>query len=167
MAVTLISPSLIQSASAITSSFVLANNFCVESSPQSQVNIAKELLDSYDLDIQVFGLFKNDKHQTEGIVKENNEKIILDRKSKLFLMLTSMQNEVHRFAITYFRKSHLKNYKKTILDDIEGLGNARKALIYDTYENINDLYKADLNELCQLLPKEVAKKLFEKLHKTL
>lgn len=134
---------------------------------QSQVKIAKELLDSYDLDIQVFGLYKNDKHQTEGIVKENNEKIILDRKSKLFLMLTSMQNEVHRFAITYFRKSHLKNYKKTILDDIEGLGNARKALIYDTYENINDLYKADLNELCQLLPKEVAKKLFEKLHKTL
>ena len=78
-----------------------------------------------------------------------------------------MQNEVHRFAITFFRKSHLKNYKKDVLDDIKGLGKARKALIYETYENINDLYKADLNELCQLLPKEVAKKLFAKLHKTL
>ena len=60
----------------------------------------------------------------------------------------------------YCLKSHLKSYKKTILDDIEGLGKARKALIYETYENINDLYKADLNELYQLLPKEVAEKLF-------
>jgi excinuclease ABC subunit C len=133
----------------------------------SQVNIAQELLDQFDLKIPVFGLYKNTKHQTEGIIDNNGESVILDRKSRLFKLLTSMQNEVHRFAITFFRKSHLKSYKKTILDDIEGLGKARKALIFDTYENINDLYKADLNELCQLLPKEVAEKLFEKLHKSL
>ena len=133
----------------------------------AQVNIAKELLNQFGLNIPVFGLYKNDKHQTEGIVSNNGESVILDRKSRLFMLLTSMQNEVHRFAITFFRKSHLKNYKKTILDDIEGLGRARKALIYDTYENINDLYKADLNELYQLLPKDVAEKLFEKLHKSL
>ena len=133
----------------------------------AQVNIAKELLNQFELNIPVFGLYKNDKHQTEGIVSNDGESVILDRKSRLFMLLTSMQNEVHRFAITFFRKSHLKNYKKTILDDIEGLGRARKALIYDTYENINDLYKADLNELYQLLPKDVAEKLFEKLHKSL
>lgn len=133
----------------------------------TQVNLASDLLNEFNLKIPVFGLYKNDKHQTEGIISNSGEKAILDRKSKLFMLLTSMQNEVHRFAITFFRKSHLKSYKKTILDDIEGLGKARKALIYETYENINDLYKADLNELYQLLPKEVAEKLFEKLHKTL
>ena len=133
----------------------------------SQVNIAQELLNHYDLNIPVFGLFKNDKHQTEGIVTNTGEVVPIDRKSRIFMLLTSMQNEVHRFAITFFRKSHLKNYKKSILDAVPGLGKARKALIYDTYENINDLYKADLNELYQLLPKEVAEKLFEKLHKTL
>lgn len=133
----------------------------------TQVNIAKELLDQFELNIPVFGLYKNDKHQTEGIVDINNQSVILNRKSKLFLMLTSMQNEVHRFAITFFRKSHIKNYKKTILDDVPGLGKARKALIYETYENINDLYKASLDELYQLLPNEVAENLFEKLHKSL
>ena len=133
----------------------------------TQVNLASDLLNEFNLKIPVFGLYKNDKHQTEGIISNSGEKAILDRKSKLFMLLTSTQNEVHRFAITFFRKSHLKNYKKTILDDIEGLGKARKALIYETYENINDLYKAELNELYQLLPKEVAEKLFEKLHKTL
>lgn len=133
----------------------------------TQVNAASEIIDQFGLEIPVFGLYKNDKHQTEGLINNDGEKVVIDRKSKLFMLLTSMQNEVHRFAITFFRKSHLKNYKKDVLDDIKGLGKARKALIYETYENINDLYKADLNELCQLLPKEVAEKLFAKLHKTL
>lgn len=131
----------------------------------TQVGIAKDVLDKLSINIPIFGLYKNDKHQTEGIIDIKGNKYLLDSKDKLFLLLTSMQNEVHRFAITFFRKSHLKSYKKTILDDIPGLGKSRKALIYETYENINDLYKADLNELSQLLPKDIAEKLFEKLHK--
>jgi 1-acyl-sn-glycerol-3-phosphate acyltransferase len=80
----------------------------------SQVNIAQELLNKFELKIPVFGLYKNDKHQTEGIVTNTGEVVPIDRKSRIFMLLTSMQNEVHRFAITFFRKSHLKNYKNEL-----------------------------------------------------
>jgi excinuclease ABC subunit C len=133
---------------------------------QIQVNACLEIINALNLNIPVLGLRKDNNHNTNVLWFENRE-IVLNKNDDLFLFLANIQQTVHDFAITFFRKSHLKSYKKTILDDIEGLGKARKALIFDTYENINDLYKADLNELCQLLPKEVAEKLFEKLHKSL
>ena len=75
-----------------------------------------------------------------------------------------MQNEVHRFAITYFRASHLNSYKKSIFDDITGLGKVKKSLLYEIYPDLDHLRQATLDELSQILNKNVALRLYNRLH---
>lgn len=77
-----------------------------------QVKTAYEIINKYDERIYVYGLYKNDKHQTEGLIDINGKTFSIDHKSKLFLLLTSMQNEVHRFAITFLEDLILKIIKK-------------------------------------------------------
>lgn len=130
----------------------------------TQIHIANEVFSKLDISINVFGLYKNDKHQTEGIIDSNGNKYVLEKNSNLYLFLSLMQNEVHRFAITYFRASHLNSYKKSIFDDITGLGKVKKSLLYEIYPDLDHLRQATLDELSQILNKNVALRLYNKLH---
>lgn len=116
-----------------------------------------------NVDIPVFGLFKNDKHQTSGLMDRNENVYPLDNKN-LFFLLTKMQDEVHRFAITYHRDKRSKAMKASILDDIEGLGDKRKEIVMRAYTDITMLKNASLEELEQILPDDVAARLYDKLH---
>lgn len=131
-----------------------------------QVNVAKEVREALDLKFPIAGLFKNDKHQTKGLLDENNQVIDIDTKSPLFFLLMRMQEEVHRFAITSHRKKRNKGAFKSILDDIKGLGTKRKQVLVAAYPDINDLKKASLEELAQVIPLEVAKELKRKIEGT-
>ena len=130
----------------------------------TQIHIANEVFSKLNISINVFGLYKNDKHQTEGIIDSNGNKYVLEKNSNLYLFLSLMQNEVHRFAITYFRASHLNSYKKSIFDDITGLGKVKKSLLYEIYPDLDHLRQATLDELSQILNKNVALRLYNKLH---
>lgn len=130
-----------------------------------QVHAAKEVMHELNLSIPVFGLFKNDKHQTKGLIDENGEVVSLDDNKKLFFLLVRMQDEVHRFAITFHHQKRSRKLTVSILDDIPGLGSKRKQIIYDRYQNIDELKKATAEELSQLVPLEVANKIVEKLKK--
>lgn len=130
----------------------------------TQVKAARKVVDELHININVFGLYKNNKHQTEGVIDCNGEKYIIENKN-LFFLLTRMQDEVHRFAITFHQNSRSKGLSKSILDDIRGLGNKRKELIRQAYSDINVLKQASIDELSQLVPKEVAAAIYEKLHK--
>ena len=88
----------------------------------------------------------------------------LDDKN-LFFLLTRMQDEVHRFAISFHKEKRNKGMRVSILDDIPGLGSKRKQIIYDRYQNIDELKKATAEELSQLVPLEVANRIVEKLKK--
>ena len=79
-------------------------------------------------------------------------------------MLVRMQDEVHRFAITSHIKKRNKSFLKGILDDVNGLGEKRKELIRKHYPSVDDLKKASLDEFRQLLPKDVAKNLYDKIN---
>ena len=131
----------------------------------NQLEVAKKVFEELDISIPVFGLFKNDKHQTSGIIDSNGEIHDIDPKSDVFYLITNMQNEVHRYAITFFKKSHSKSMVKSILDDVEGLGEKRKNTLYEIYKDIKAIENASLEELSQILPKEVAKNLYDKIHK--
>ena len=129
----------------------------------NQIHAAQRALDKAEVSINLFGLVKNNKHQTAGLMdKEGN---IYDIENKnIFFMLTRMQDEVHRFAITFHQSLRNKSMRTSILDDIKGLGAKRKELINRAYPDINLLKEATVEELSQLLPKEVAIDLYNKLH---
>ena len=128
-----------------------------------QVEAVTEALKNIEVDIPVFGLYKNDKHQTEGLIGVNGNTYPLDNKA-LFFLLTRMQDEVHRFAITFHRSKRDKKMKESILDNIKGLGEKRKEEIRKAYPDINTLKNASIHELSQLLPEDVAEALYLKLH---
>ena len=128
-----------------------------------QVNAANEALNKVELSISVFGLYKNDRHQTEGLIDANGIKYDLQSNKPLFFLLMRMQDEVHRFAISFHHQVRKKTFKASILDNIEGLGKRRIEILYRNYESINELKKATLEELEQLLPKNVALRVKERL----
>ncbi|MCR5505385.1 MAG: excinuclease ABC subunit UvrC [Bacilli bacterium] len=113
--------------------------------------------------IPIFGLFKNDKHQTAGVIGPDERTYTFENKA-IFFLLTRMQDEVHRFAITFHKEKRSKAMKSSLLDGVPGLGDKRKEIIYRSYPDISLLKNASLEELKQILPEEVANNLFNKLH---
>ena len=128
----------------------------------NQINAATSALAEAGVSINLFGLVKNNKHQTAGLMDINGKIYDIENKS-IFFMLTRMQDEVHRFAISFHQSLRNKSMKSSILDDIKGLGDKRKELINKAYPDIALLKEATIEELSQLLPKEVAEALYMKL----
>lgn len=131
-----------------------------------QVEIANEILKELKIDllVNVIGLKKNDEHKTKSIILKNYNEIILDKKSNLYFYLLNMQEEVHRFAISFFRQRHTKSLFSSELDRIEGLGSKRKTLLMQAFNNIYEIKNATLEQLKQVVPLNVALKLKEKFN---
>ena len=132
----------------------------------SQVHATKEGLNKAEVDIPVYGLYKNDKHQTEGIIDKDGNIYKIDNKSPLFFLLMRMQDEVHRFAISFHKKERSKKMLKSVFDDIKGLGDKRKETLRKHYPSIEDFKKASYEELSQLFPKDVVDSLMELKERT-
>ena len=121
---------------------------------KAQITAANEVLNSLNLDIPVCGLVKNDKHKTSNILYK--DKIYdIDKTSNLFHMLERIQDEVHNFTIRYHRDIRSKGALSSILDDIPGIGNKRKKELLKKYTNINKMKEASIEELSNILPKDV------------
>ena len=128
-----------------------------------QVKSATSALQNINVKIPVFGLFKDDKHSTSGLI-DINEKTYPIEDKKLFFLLTRMQDEVHRFAIAFHKEKRNKAMTVSIFDEVKGLGSKRRELLQHFYPDINSLKEASVEELSQILPKDVANELFNKLH---
>lgn len=126
-----------------------------------QIEAACEVLDAFQIDIPVVGLVKDDKHRTSQLLNRDGEVIEVKKESSLFFFLTNIQDEVHRYAITYHRKLRSKAMNKSILDDIEGIGEVRKKQIWKKYKTIKKLRQATLEELKEILPTNVAENVLE------
>ena len=129
----------------------------------NQINAANRALEKAEVSINLFGLVKNNKHQTAGLMDKEGNIFNIENKN-IFFLLTRMQDEVHRFAITFHQSLRNKSMKTSILDGIKGLGSKRKELLNKAYPDISLLKEATVEELSQLLPKEVAEELWNKLH---
>ncbi|MCR5491407.1 MAG: excinuclease ABC subunit UvrC [Bacilli bacterium] len=130
----------------------------------TQVHACQEAFDAIDVHFPVFGLYKNDKHQTEGLIDGNGNTYPLDPKSPLFFLLMRMQDEVHRFAISFHRSLRGKSMTADLFSDIKGLGPKRRELLNRQYPSIDALMSASVGELSQIIPPESAEALFQKLH---
>ncbi|WP_143315967.1 excinuclease ABC subunit UvrC [Clostridium sp. HBUAS56017] len=113
---------------------------------KGQVNIALEVLKSLDINIDVCGLVKDDKHQTRGIIY-NNEEIMINRNSNLMQLIRRVQDEVHRFAITYHRVVRDKRVLHSVLDDVPGIGEKRRIMLLKKFGSVENIKKATLEEL--------------------
>lgn len=131
---------------------------------ENQVNVALEVMDNLNLKIPVCGLFKNDKHHTSGLLY-NGLVYPLDNKSRLFLMLVRMQDEVHRYAISTHRNKRNKGLTSSFLDDIKGLGKKRMESLLKAYPTIDDLNKASVEELEAIVPLQIAHEIKEHINK--
>ena len=128
----------------------------------TQIHAGNEIINELGLNIPVYGLYKNDKHQTKGIMDKEGNTYPIDNKS-LFFMLVRMQDEVHRFAISFHHDKRSKSFTKGILDDVKGLGSKRQEIIRLRYPSLDLLKSASLEELSQLIPEDVAKNLLERI----
>jgi len=115
---------------------------------RGQVNIAIEVLDKLGIDIPVCGLVKDDHHATRGIIYNNNE-LIVNRSSNLMQLIRRIQDEVHRFAITYHRSLRDKRTLHSILDDIPNIGQKRRMKLLIKFGSIDNIKKATLEELLE------------------
>ena len=122
-----------------------------------QVNVTREVIASLGLDIPVAGLKKDDKHMTSALLgKYPLTEIPLKKDSPLFLLLTRMQAEVHRFTITYHKDIRSKGALSSILDNIDGIGEVRKKKILKKYKTISKMQAATLEELKEIMPENIA-----------
>ena len=132
---------------------------------EGQLNIARDVLNSLNLDIPTAGLKKNDKHNTAQLVGLNPIiELPIDKKSSLFLLLTKMQDEVHNYTINYHRQIRSKGSLSSVLDNIEGIGEVRKNKLLKKYKTISKMREADIIELTEILPENVAINLQEILN---
>ncbi len=127
-----------------------------------QINVAREVIDSLGLDIQVVGLKKDDHHATSKLLAfDPIEEIDIDRKSNLFYLLERMQDEVHNFTINYHKQIRSKGSLESVLDNVSGIGSKRKQELIKKYKTINKIKLLSIDELEKIIPHQVALNLIE------
>ena len=113
---------------------------------KGQVSAVQKVLDKYNLEIPLWGMYKDDKHRTKGLISREKE-IELDKTSNLYRFVASIQEEVHNYAITYHRSLRNKTLTKSILDDIPGIGEKRKKALLAHFKDIESIKSASFEEI--------------------
>lgn len=130
-----------------------------------QINAIKEVVNSLGLNIRVVGLSKDDKHKTNLLIDEDLSVIDIDKRSSLFVFLNKIQEEVHRYAISYHRNIKSKGMLSSVLDIVPGVGEKRKKELLKRFGSLKKIKEASTSELEEILPKDVALNLYEYLRK--
>lgn len=116
---------------------------------KGQVSSVKKVLNKHNVEIPLWGMYKDDKHRTKGLISQEKE-IELDKTSNLYRFVASIQEEVHNYAISYHRSLRNKTLTKSILDDIQGIGEKRKKALLSHFKNIDEIKNATMNELLEV-----------------
>ena len=130
---------------------------------QLQISVCKEIISSLGLNIPIIGLVKDDKHRTNHIMDENYNIVDVKSDSKLFMFLTRIQDEVHRYAITYHRNIKSKGALSSMLDIVPGIGEVRKKELLKRFGSLKKMKEANIEELSEVVGKDVAEKLLSYL----
>lgn len=131
----------------------------------NQVKIAVDIIRSLGLNIRVIGLVKNDKHKTSSIIDEDGMVLNVKSDSNLFLFFSKIQEEVHRFAITYHRNIKAKGALSSVLDMVPGIGEVRKKELLKKFGSLKKMKEATVEELSEVVSSDVAVILFDYLQK--
>ena len=129
-----------------------------------QINAAKEVIDNLNLKITICGLSKDDKHSTAMLLNDQGQKIDIHPKSSLFFLLTRMQDEVHRYAISFHKNVRSKSLTTSLLDQVDGIGEKRKKALLNHFKSLKRIKEASIEELSEVLPLNVSTELYNYLH---
>lgn len=130
---------------------------------KGQIGVTNEVLTELDIDIPVAGLKKDDKHNTSVLIY-NDKEYLLDPKSNEFHLLSRIQDEVHRFSVSFHRKVRSKSNFSSLLDAVAGIGPKRKKDLLKQFGSVKNIKEASLEELNEHLPEEVATNLHRQLN---
>lgn len=134
---------------------------------KGQVNIAKKVLEQFNLNIIICGMVKDDRHNTRGLYY-NNKEIAIKKSSECFKLITRIQDEAHRFAIEYHKKLRWNKQIKSELDEIPGVGEKRRKALLKAFGSIDKIKKAEYDDLIEVdgITKNVAEQVYQYFHKT-
>lgn len=130
---------------------------------KAQIRVAKEIIESLNLNIKVVGLAKDDKHKTNVLIDSNLNQIELNKRGNLFLFLNKIQDEVHRYTISYHRNIKSKGALSSVLDLVDGIGEVRKKELLKRFGSLKKMKEASIEDLNEILPNDIAKKLYNYL----
>ena len=130
---------------------------------ENQITVCKEIIDSLNLNIKIVGLVKDSHHRTNHLLDENYNLIEIPNDSNLFLYLSRIQEEVHRFAITYHRDIKSKGALVSVLDMVPGIGEKRRKELLKKFGSLKKLKEANIKDLETIIPSDIAKSLHEYL----
>ncbi len=125
-----------------------------------QVSVVKEIIDSLNLPINIIGLKKDDHHKTNSIIDKDLNTINIDSHSNLFLYLANIQEEVHRYAITYHRTIKNKGMLSSMLEMVPGIGDSRRKALLKEFSSLKKIKEASIEDLEKILPHDVAESLY-------
>lgn len=136
-------------------------NLIIVDGGKPQITAAKNSLKKLSLEgvVPVIGLTKNERHKTKSIILENGEEIELDKSNEVYLFLLNIQEEVHRYAISFYRNKKSASLFYTKLNDVPGLGRQRIKNLLEKYDSLEAIVNASEDELSQIVPREIAKKI--------
>ena len=134
---------------------------------KGQIKAASKALEELNLTIPVAGMVKNDRHQTHGLIDHLGKSVDLPKNHPTFYLLGRIQNEVHRFAITFHRQQRAKRMTLSALDGIPGIGPKRKQQLLRHFPTLDDIQCASIEELQAAgLPPNAAAMLYDYFHVT-
>ncbi len=128
-----------------------------------QVKVVVDIIDELNLPINVIGLKKDNHHKTNSIIDRNLNEIKIDSHSNLFLYLANIQEEVHRYAISYHRTIKNKGMLSSILELVPGIGEGRRKALLKEFSSLKKIKEASIDELAKVLPRDVAENLYNYL----
>jgi excinuclease ABC subunit C len=130
----------------------------------NHANVAVAALQELDLTMPVFGMVKDDRHRTRALVTPEGKEISIDSNQSVFAFIGTVQEETHRFAITYHRKLRSKRLKYSALDSIPGIGPKRKQELLKQFKSLTAIAQASIAELERLLPRDAASAVYHHFH---
>ena len=138
----------------------------IVTTPQDLVGmiVAKAVNMAEKMDIPVLGMVKDDRHRTRALITPQGEELGIQSSPPLFTLIGRIQEEIHHYAISYHRQKHRKSTYRSKLDGVAGLGDVRKKALLKRFGTVRAVEEASLTDLESVLPQNVAKALYEKLH---
>ena len=130
----------------------------------AHARVAAETLDQLGLQMNVFGMVKDNRHRTRSLVTPDGDEIAIDSNQMVFSFIGNIQEETHRFAITFHRQLRSKRLRYSELDGIAGIGPKRKEQLLKQFKSLSGISSASLSELERVLPKDAASAVYHHFH---